>query len=95
MNFSQVDPTIHAWARANNLPLSIRYQDSDVRSFELVGPSGRAQLWVEVNEQIKVCVWDFRKRKEFFVTELSGLDAALDRAARLARPWCGNVDGNE
>lgn len=71
------------------MPLATRYQDADVRSFELVGADGRAQMWVEVNASITVHVWDYGKRKQVFVVDSSTLANGLDRALRLAKTWCG------
>lgn len=88
MNFSQVDPILIPWARAKSIPLSSRYRGSDVRSFELVGRGGRVQVWIEVNDQISVYAWDFRKRKARFIADVSDLEASLNKAEQLARAWC-------
>jgi hypothetical protein len=87
MNFAQVDPTISSWSARNNIPLATRYQDTEVRSFQLVGPAGRAQLWVEVNGRICVQVWDYRKRRQTLTATPTTLAAALDQALALARTW--------
>lgn len=89
MSFSAVDPTLKDWASRNRMPLSTRYQDADVRSFELVGPDGRAQIWVEVNMDITVHVGDYRKRKRVFPVDRSTLADGLDDALRVAKGWCG------
>jgi hypothetical protein len=89
MNFSAIDPTLKDWASRNRVPLSTRYQDDDVRSFEVVGPDGRAQIWVEVNTDITVHVWDYRKRKRVFPVDGPTLANGLDDALRVARAWCG------
>lgn len=41
MNFSRLDPAIRGWVSRKRVPLSTQYQDSEVRSFELVGTVGR------------------------------------------------------
>ena len=87
MNFTQVDPVISSWSSTNRIPLATRYQDAEVRSFELVGGGGRAQIWVEVNGQISVHVWDYRKRRRSFVATLATLEASLDQALTVARSW--------
>lgn len=89
MNFSRVDRTLKAWAAQNHLAFSTRHQDVDVRSIELAGPDGRAQIWVEVNGPIEVHVWDYRKRRRTFSTEDAALAGALDEAFRTAKAWCG------
>ncbi len=90
MNFNTVDPVLRGWAAANRLPLSTHYQDVEVRSFEMAGRSGRAQIWVEVNETVTVYVWDYRKRKQSFASDGSTLGVALDQALQVARAWCGH-----
>lgn len=87
MNFAKVDPIISAWSCKNDMPLATLYQGAEVRSFELVGRLGRAQIWVEVNEEICVHVWDYRERKQSFIATLATLDSALDRALAVARTW--------
>lgn len=89
MNFSTVDPTLQDWASRNRMPLATQYQDADVRSFELVGPDGRAQIWVEVNTDITVHAWDYRNRKQVFSVDSSTLASGLDDALRVAKTWCG------
>lgn len=60
-----------------------------MRSFELVGTAGRAQNWVETNGSVKVCVWDYGKRKQSFDCDASSVESALDQALQVARGWCG------
>ncbi len=87
MNFTQVDPVLLAWSSNNRIPLSTQYQDAEVRSFELVGTAGRAQIWVEVNGQVSVHVWDYKKRKQSFAATVGTLEATLDQALAMARVW--------
>jgi len=88
MNFSRIDPVIRAWASRNQLPLSTKDKNSEVRSFELAVRIARAQIWVEVNGGANVYVWDYRKRKQSFAAEAGTLAAALDQALQVARDWC-------
>ena len=91
MNFTKIDPTIRAWAARNRRPLSTQYQDAEVRSFELVGPSGRAQVWVEVEgDVVTVYAWDYRRQKQTFSSDPPTLEEALDQALQVAQGWCGN-----
>jgi len=91
MNFSHIDPTVRAWATNNRLHLSTQYKDAEVRSFELVGPAGHAQIWIEVEgDATTVYVWDYRKQKRCFAADSSTLEAVLDQALQVARGWCGN-----
>jgi hypothetical protein len=88
INFSLVDPAIKAWASRNGVSLSTQYQDTEVRSFQLTGPTGRAQIWVEVNDQISIHVWDYQKRKQSFNLTTESVAACLDKALVIARAWC-------
>jgi len=90
MNFAHIDPPLRAWANRNRLPLSTQYKDVEVRSFELAGSSGRAQIWIETDNGVTVYVWDYRKQKQSFPADTSTLEAALDQALKVARRWCGN-----
>ena len=89
MNFALIDAPIRSWATRNRLPLSTKYQDEEVRSFELVGTSGRAQIWIETNGDVTVHVWDYRKRKQSFQCDAASVEAALDQALQVVRGWCG------
>ena len=55
----------------------------------IVGPDGRAQIWVEVDTDITVHVWDYRKRRQVFAVDGSTLANGLDDALRVAKTWCG------
>ncbi|MGB5193945.1 MAG: hypothetical protein WBN70_13255 [Polyangiales bacterium] len=89
MSFSAVDPTLKDWALRSRMRLSTQYQDAEVRSFELVGPNGRAQIWVEVSAGITVHVWDYQQRSQVFAVDNSALADGLDDALRAAKAWCG------
>ena len=91
MNFAAVDPELHEWAMQRNLPLSTNYQDSEVRSFQLASASGkRVQIWLEVGREVKVFVWDYRRRKMSFVAQPGELSSKLDEAYRVAKEWMGD-----
>ena len=88
--FVSIDPAIRAWAERNHLPLFTHYQEAEVRSFALSGPSGRAQIWVEAHNSVIVHVWDYGKRRESFPSAASAaLEEALDSALLVGRCWCG------
>jgi hypothetical protein len=91
MNYSAIDPILTAWATQNRVTLSTKYQDVEVRSFQLVWPGGRAQIWIEMNDGMTVHVWDYRRLKQTFVADSSTLSDRLDQALRLARVWCGDL----
>lgn len=89
MNFSAIDRTLKSWALRNRVPLSTKYQDTEVRSFELIGPGGRAQIWIEINGEIAVHLWDYRKRTEKITADETTLADCLDQALKIASAWCG------
>lgn len=87
--FTEIDPVLQAWASRTEVQVSTRYQDTEVRSVELSGPAGRAQLWVDLDGGITVKVWDYRERRQSFVTDHASLANDLKRALQVARQWCG------
>ncbi len=95
MNFKQVDPGLRAWASKHQVSLATNYQDVEVRSVELVGPNGRAQVWVEVNDLVAVHVWDYLERRQSFEGDVTTLEAHLDKALEAARSRCGATGTGE
>ena len=90
MKFDKLDPSIRSWAKRKQIPFATQYQDVEVRSFEITGSAGRAQIWVDVEgNSTSVHVWDYRKRKQSFDV-LSKVEVELDRALEQARKWCGS-----
>jgi hypothetical protein len=87
MNFAQIDLVLCTWASKNQVSFATHYRDVEVRSIELVGPNGRAQVWVEVNELVTVHVWDYLKRRQSFEADDANLAARLDAALMTARSW--------
>jgi hypothetical protein len=47
-SYAAIDPVILAWAKHHNLTLFTKYQDYDVRSFDVPHPRKTFQLWIEV-----------------------------------------------
>ncbi len=88
MNFSKIDPIIEKWSLHSGIPLSTNYQGVEVRSFELVGSVGRAQIWVEVDDCITVQVWNYRRDKRKILATESSLLSVLDEALCIAKSWC-------
>ena len=88
MNFSSIDSIIHDWSFRNNIPLSTKYQNVEIRSFQIVGSRGQAQIWIEENGDFIVNVWDYKKKKKAFTVNTITLNARLDESLRIAREWC-------
>lgn len=88
MNFTSIDSIIEQWSRDNDLPLYTQYREAEVRSFEVVLPTGeRRQIWVENDGKLTVSVWDYRKRRRDFAATPSNLRDQLDAALRQAKAW--------
>lgn len=93
MSYSQIDPVLDRWAADQDLTVMTLYKDCEVRSIDLAGEEGcRFQLWVDPPEQAgKVCVhiWDYRKRRADYESELEDLVDCLDEALRTVSRWAG------
>jgi len=88
LRFLEVDPLIRAWSRERRLPLYTQHQDSEVRTFLLVGPSGKkAQIWIEVIGGIAVHAWDYKKRRWMSQATEESLSNKLDEALACAQSW--------
>lgn len=86
--FLDLDMILRSWARDRRIPLYTKYRGEEVRSFQVVGATGRkAQIWVEVNDGISVYVWDYKKRKREFGATRANLPKQLDAALDLAMDW--------
>jgi hypothetical protein len=89
MSYADIDPMINIWISQNNLFLVKSYQDYDVRSVELVDSKGtRYQIWIEEpGKNIKICAWDFKKRKIEIIANKSDLLEKLDKALSTVKNW--------
>jgi hypothetical protein len=88
--FADIDPVLLAWAATNNLQLLTLFKDEEVRSFQLAGADGRAQIWIEQKDGLTVEAWDYRKRRSSFPATPATLARALDEALTLTRQWSGS-----
>ena len=87
---AELDPILREWSSDNRIPVFTHYKDEDVRSFQVVGPSGaQSQIGIEADDRLTVSVWDYRKRRQDFEADLDSLRAQLDEALRVARSWVG------
>jgi hypothetical protein len=90
MNYSEIDPIIESWALSNNLNLLKSYQDTEVRSVELVNQKGeRYQIWVELLEEqvVKVFAWDYKKHLLEVETNKNGLLKQLNHVLAMVHKW--------
>lgn len=90
MSYAAVDATIASWAADNRLTTFTKYQDVEVRSFEIVNEAGdRWQLWIDppAGDAIDVHLWDYRKRRADWAGKASTLKDMLNEAIATARDW--------
>ena len=90
MSFSSIDPIIRTWATANSLAVQTTYQDSEVRSVQIVGVAGqKAQIWIDspTGGQVSVHVWDYKKSRRDWTGAMQNLAGYLTDALITARTW--------
>jgi hypothetical protein len=84
MIHDKVDSILIKWADAKKLKLQTQYKDSEVRSFTVVGSTGKSsQIWLDTpdpNEGILVHVWNYSDQHTTFNTNVDALESTLDAA---------------
>ena len=94
MSYVEIDPIILAWLHRHGLTLYERYQDSEVRSVDIVDAGGRKfQIWVDppASGKVVVHVWDYRKRRKDWDTPIDELDHRLEEAVATVADWKLNL----
>lgn len=89
-NYSKIDLTIFVWVEKNGLSLFTQYQDSEVRSVEVVGDNGQKfQIWIDCPQgnRVAVHVWNYKKIRQDWEVDISELPNYLDNAIDTARSW--------
>ena len=91
MYYESIDKIIAAWAASHALHIYTTSQDVEVRSVDIVGSNGlKCELWMETPDEagnIQVHVWDYRKQKECYKVNASGLSKCLEDAFTTATKW--------
>jgi len=91
MSYLKIDPILKRWACDNDLHIYTSHQDYDIRSLDIVSPSGkRFQLWIDeldVNEKSTVHIWDFKKKRKDYQCDLNVLVDNLNMAYRKIIDW--------
>lgn len=93
MNYAEVDPIISAWVQRHGLTLYTQYQDSEVRSVDIVDSKGRKfQIWIDspTTREVAVHAWDYRKRRKDWNTTTDDLGNRLEDAFGTVTNWIGN-----
>jgi hypothetical protein len=90
MSYTLIDPIITAWTKRHGLVLFTRYQDSDVRSVDVVGINGhRFQIWIErpTEKLVSVHAWDYKQRRQDWKIEIEKLNTSLEEAIQIVKSW--------
>lgn len=92
MSYQAIDGVIGQWAVRHGLHVATRYQDTEVRSVDVISSHGGAkcQIWIEAPDQqgrVDVNVWNYRNRRTRYRAERDELSAVLERAYGQAMEW--------
>ena len=91
MSFEIVDPKLEKWASSRGLHIYSEYRDEEVRSIDVVSPTGkRFQIWLDPpasDGRTIVHVWDYRRRRKSIASDLRNLESQLERAYCLIQSW--------
>ena len=90
MNYEKVDSVLNLWAKKNNIYFYSQYKDEEVRSCDIVDLNfNKYQLWIEEpkNKNIKIYIWDYKKRKQKFTTDINSLEKELNKALQNIHEW--------
>jgi hypothetical protein len=84
----ELDSSLQARSSRRQVRLHSEYREEQVRWFQVVGPSGKdAQIWIEVNENVRVHAWDHKKRRRVLLATSEDFIDRLDEALALIRSW--------
>ncbi len=91
MSYSKIDNILNSWANKHKLHIHKEYQDTEVRSIDIVSFHGnRFQLWIDIpskNGDVKIHIWDMNKKiKHYFASRVS-LEEKLEAAYQQAKIW--------
>lgn len=90
MKYIAIDPIIDKWAKIHSLTLYTTYQDSEVRSVDLVDTKGyRYQIWIDtpIDDSVAVHAWDYRKKRKDWVVKIEELNDCLEDALDTVKKW--------
>lgn len=90
MSYAEIDPIIFAWVEKHGFCLSTEYQDSVVRSVDVVSASGlKFQVWVDIPHcgMVEVHLWDYKKRRCDWEVVIADLATCLETVASTVFLW--------
>lgn len=91
MDYNEIDPILEEWARSNNLHVFKMDREMEVRSIEVVSREGkRFQIWVDLpnsKNKIGVHVWDYKKKRQDYLTSPNELTDCLEKAYLTVKTW--------
>ena len=91
-SYAVVDPVIQRWCKAHSLMLFTDYKDYDVRSVDVVGPTGaKCQVWVDPpqNDNVTIHIWPYAPPHERMTIRIEDFAEALEKAYILATSHLG------
>lgn len=91
MSYFKIDPILNKWAQDNTLHIYTSHQSYEVRSIDIVSPSGkRFQLWIDEpdeNENILIHIWDLKMKQKDYQCDLNNLFNKLNEAYKDLTNW--------
>jgi hypothetical protein len=89
--YEEIDDILKNFAKIHNLTFYTRYQEEEIRSFDIGDSKGRNyQLWVDAPDekgQISIHAWDYKKKRSDFIADVSNLLDSLEVAYRTINKW--------
>jgi hypothetical protein len=93
MTYQLVDQALTEWLGSHPVHMSTEYKGEEVRSFDVVSPTGdKVQVWIDPlgsGDQVQVHVWDYRRRRQDLTGNIADVARLIDTAYETARQWLG------
>jgi len=93
MSYGEIDSIISAWVKRHRLTLYTWYQNSEIRSVDLVDARGRKfQIWIDrpVSGKVVVHAWNYRKTGRDWNTTIDVLGERLEKVFVVVSDWMTN-----
>lgn len=90
MNYAAIDPIISAWAAKHSFTIYKQYRDEEVRSVNIVSPTGRKyQIWIDPpkGETVSIHAWDYKKQRQDWDGTIEQLSQNLEEASKIVCSW--------
>ena len=90
MSYALIDTVIDAWSVKDVFTVHTQYQDTEVRSVDVVSPKGRKfQIWIDkpTGSTVAVHAWDYKNNRRDWSGPIGQLAEYLEEATRTVRNW--------